>query len=109
SARQTAAACRASMIWTCRPCKPVLADAQKNRMPKRHAQLQFENSRAHDTRQQTGGSMAQLNIGDYAIDCVVDLERPFLHAQTFFPDLTDDMFAHCRKVLPPGDLTPDGR
>jgi glyoxylase-like metal-dependent hydrolase (beta-lactamase superfamily II) len=55
------------------------------------------------------GSMAQLNIGDFAIDCVVDLERPFLHAQTFFPDLTDDMFAHCRKVLPPGDLTPDGR
>jgi len=53
--------------------------------------------------------MAQLNIGDFAIDCVVDLERPFLHAQTFFPDLTDDMFAHCRKVLPPGDLTPDGR
>jgi glyoxylase-like metal-dependent hydrolase (beta-lactamase superfamily II) len=52
--------------------------------------------------------MAQLNIGDFAIDCVVDLERPFLHAQTFFPDLTDDMFAHCRKVLPKADFTPEG-
>jgi glyoxylase-like metal-dependent hydrolase (beta-lactamase superfamily II) len=53
--------------------------------------------------------MAQLNIGSFAIDCVVDIERPFLHAQTFFPDLTDDMFAHCRRVLPKGDLTGDGR
>ncbi len=53
--------------------------------------------------------MAQLNIGNFAIDCVVDLERPFLHAQTFFPDLTDDMFADCRRVLPKADLTPDGR
>ena len=53
--------------------------------------------------------MAQLNVGDFSIDCVVDLERPFLHAQTFFPDLTDDMFAHCKGVLPKADLTPDGR
>lgn len=53
--------------------------------------------------------MAQLNIGSFAIDCVVDLERPFLHAQTFFPDLTDDMFVHCRRVLGKQDLTPDGR
>jgi glyoxylase-like metal-dependent hydrolase (beta-lactamase superfamily II) len=53
--------------------------------------------------------MAQLKLGDFTVDCVVDLARPFLHAQTFFPDLTDDMFAHCRKVLPPGDLAPDGR
>jgi glyoxylase-like metal-dependent hydrolase (beta-lactamase superfamily II) len=53
--------------------------------------------------------MAQLNIGNFSIDCVLDLERPFLHAQAFFPDLTDEMFAHCRRVLPKGDLTPDGR
>src|SRR6201995_2887450 len=53
--------------------------------------------------------MTQLSVGDFQIDCVVDLERPFLHAQAFFPDLTDDMFEHCRGILPKGDLTPDGR
>ena len=53
--------------------------------------------------------MSHLNIGNFVIDCIIDLERPFLHAQTFFPDLTDDMFAHCRRVLPKGDLTPEGK
>ena len=53
--------------------------------------------------------MAKLSIGDFAVDCVVDLERPFLMAQAFFPDLTDEMLAHCRGVLPKADITPDGR
>ena len=53
--------------------------------------------------------MAHLNIGNFLIDCVVDLERPFLEAKTFFPDLTDDMLAHCRHVLPKTDITPEGR
>jgi glyoxylase-like metal-dependent hydrolase (beta-lactamase superfamily II) len=53
--------------------------------------------------------MPHLTIGDYSIDCVVDLERPFIAAQAFFPDLTDDMLAHCRRVLPATDITADGR
>jgi glyoxylase-like metal-dependent hydrolase (beta-lactamase superfamily II) len=53
--------------------------------------------------------MPHLNIGDFAVDCVVDLERPFIGAQAFFPDLTDDMLAHCRRVLPKTDILEDGR
>lgn len=53
--------------------------------------------------------MAGLSIGGNRIDCVVDVERPFLEAQKFLPGLTDDMLAHCRHVLPKGDITADGR
>lgn len=51
--------------------------------------------------------MSTLRIGKYMIDKVVELERPFMHAQEFFPDLTDEMLAICRRDLPPGQLTPD--
>ena len=53
--------------------------------------------------------MAKLNLGNHEIDCIVDLERPFLTAQAFFPDLTEEMLVHCCRVLPSGDITPDGR
>lgn len=53
--------------------------------------------------------MAGLRIGDYRVDCVVDIERPFLEAQKFFPDLTDEMLAQCRAELPSGQITADGR
>ena len=53
--------------------------------------------------------MAHIKVGNFLIDGVIDLERPFLEAKTFFPDMTDDMLAHCRHVLPKSDLTPEGR
>jgi len=52
--------------------------------------------------------MSGVKIGKYAIEKVVELERPFAHAQVFFPDLTDDMLAICQRELPPGRLTEDG-
>lgn len=51
--------------------------------------------------------MSILQIGHYSIQKVVELERPFAHAQSFFPDLTDDMLAICRRELPAGRLSPD--
>ncbi len=51
--------------------------------------------------------MSIITIGDYAIQKVVELERPFAHAQNFYPDLTDEMLEVCRRELPPGRLTPD--
>ena len=51
--------------------------------------------------------MSKVTIGKYAIEKVVELEKAFAHAQTFFPDLTDDMLATCRRELPPGQLTPE--
>ena len=53
--------------------------------------------------------MAHIKVGNFLIDCVIDLERPFLEAKTFFPDMTDDMLAHCRHALPKTDITPEGR
>ena len=52
--------------------------------------------------------MSTVRIGDYLIDKVVEFERPFAHAQEFFPDLTDEMLAVCQRELPQGQLTPDG-
>jgi glyoxylase-like metal-dependent hydrolase (beta-lactamase superfamily II) len=51
--------------------------------------------------------MSKTMIGTYSIEKVVELERAFAHAQSFFPDLTDEMLATCRRELPPGQLTPD--
>ena len=51
--------------------------------------------------------MSKVTIGKYAIEKVVELEKAFAHAQIFFPDLTDDMLAICRRELPPGQLTPE--
>jgi glyoxylase-like metal-dependent hydrolase (beta-lactamase superfamily II) len=53
--------------------------------------------------------MMGVGIGDFRVDCVVDIERPFLEAQQFFPDLSDDMLAYGRCILPKGDIEPDGR
>jgi glyoxylase-like metal-dependent hydrolase (beta-lactamase superfamily II) len=50
--------------------------------------------------------MSKVTIGKYAIEKVVELERSFAHAQIFFPDLTDDMLATCRRELP-NQLTPE--
>jgi glyoxylase-like metal-dependent hydrolase (beta-lactamase superfamily II) len=52
--------------------------------------------------------MSILNIGKYAIQKVVELERPFAPAREFFPDLTAEMLEICRRELPAGQLTPDG-
>lgn len=51
--------------------------------------------------------MSTVQIGKYVIDKIVELERPFAHAQDFFPDLTDEMLAVCRRDLPAGQLTPE--
>jgi glyoxylase-like metal-dependent hydrolase (beta-lactamase superfamily II) len=51
--------------------------------------------------------MPTVNIGKYAIDKVVELERPFAHAQDFFPDLTDEMLGVCKRDLPAGLLAPN--
>lgn len=51
--------------------------------------------------------MSTFRVGDYTVSKVVELERPFIHAQEFFPDLTDDMLAICRRELPAGQLAPD--
>ena len=50
--------------------------------------------------------MSILNIGKYAIQKVVELERPFAPAREFFPDLTEAMLEVCRRELPLGQLTP---
>jgi glyoxylase-like metal-dependent hydrolase (beta-lactamase superfamily II) len=52
--------------------------------------------------------MPTVTIGKYAIDKLVELERPFAHAQDFFPDLTDEMLEICRRDLPEGQLAPNG-
>jgi len=51
--------------------------------------------------------MSRTMIGNYAIEKLVELERPFAHACEFFPDLTEEMLAMCRRDLPAGQLTPD--
>lgn len=48
--------------------------------------------------------MTSVTIGEYRIDKVVELERPFAHAQDFFPDLTAEMLETCRRELPAGQL-----
>src|SRR5690349_9360870 len=52
--------------------------------------------------------MTAARIGEYAIDRVVELERPLFGAREFFPELTEDMLATCRAELPPGHITGDG-
>ena len=49
--------------------------------------------------------MSKTVIGKYAIEKIVELERPFAHAREFFPDLTEEMLAICRRELPAGQLT----
>lgn len=51
--------------------------------------------------------MPGVTIGNYTINKVVELERPFAHAQDFFPDLTGEMLAICRRELPAGQLAAD--
>jgi glyoxylase-like metal-dependent hydrolase (beta-lactamase superfamily II) len=52
--------------------------------------------------------MSTLNVGQYSIRKVVELERPFAPAREFFPDLTAEMLELCFRDLPAGQLTPDG-
>lgn len=54
------------------------------------------------------GSVSTIRIGDYEIEKVVELERPFAHAQDFFPDLTAEMLDTCRRELPEGRLAANG-
>lgn len=52
--------------------------------------------------------MEHTNIGHISVHCVHETAGPLLHAQKFFPDLTDEMFATAQRDLPPGNLTEDG-
>jgi len=52
--------------------------------------------------------MEHVDIGSISVDCVPETAGPLLHAQKFFPDLTDEMFEAARRELPPGNLTADG-
>ena len=52
--------------------------------------------------------MSDINIGNYFIKRVIELEKPFSHAQKFFPDLTDEMLATCQRELPKGQITAAG-
>ena len=49
-----------------------------------------------------------IKVGEYSIEKVVELERPFAHAQQFFPDLTAETLEICQRELPQGRLTADG-
>ncbi|MFT5509648.1 MAG: hypothetical protein ACI89J_002735, partial [Hyphomicrobiaceae bacterium] len=49
--------------------------------------------------------MSDMNIGAFGITRVVEMEYPMAPAQSFFPELTDDMLAEVRRIVPPGHLT----
>lgn len=49
--------------------------------------------------------MTDINVGNYFIKRVIELEKPFAHAKKFFPDLTDEMLEICQRELPKGQLT----
>lgn len=53
--------------------------------------------------------MSTTRLGAFAIERVVDVERPYALAREFFPDLTPEMLATCQAELAPGQLTADGR
>ncbi len=52
--------------------------------------------------------MPTVTIGDHAIDKIVEIAGPFMHAQDFFPDLTADMLETCRRELPAGQIAANG-
>lgn len=51
--------------------------------------------------------MSKTKLGNFEIDCVVELAKPFLKIMDFFPDLTQDMIDEARGKIPPGHLTDD--
>ncbi len=53
--------------------------------------------------------MSTTRLGAFAIERVVDVERPYALAREFFPDLTPEMLATCQAELAPGQLAADGR
>lgn len=52
--------------------------------------------------------MEQTNIGSISVHCVHETAGPLLHAQKFFPAMTDEMFKAAQRTLPAGNLSPDG-
>jgi len=52
--------------------------------------------------------MAGIEIGSFGITRVVETEYPMAKASAFFPELTDDMLAQVRSVVPAGHLTDAG-
>lgn len=56
-----------------------------------------------------GEILTDTLIGDFRVSRVVERAMPFVHAREFFPDLTEEMLAVCRRELPPGQFTPEDR
>lgn len=52
--------------------------------------------------------MEHVNLGSISVHRVPEIAGPLAHAQTFFPEMTDDMLAAARRDLPPGNLTAEG-
>ena len=53
--------------------------------------------------------MHTTKIGHYLIERIVESERPYAPAMDFFPDLTAEMLAVCKKEFDPNQITTDGR
>jgi len=52
--------------------------------------------------------MEHVDIGSISVHCVHETAGPLLHAQKFFPAMTDEMFAAAKRALPQGNLAADG-
>ena len=53
--------------------------------------------------------MLGIRIGDFELSRVQELDFPMAYAQTFFPEMSDEMLAEVRRKIPPGHLTDDGK
>lgn len=54
------------------------------------------------------GMTDYLELGDVAIQRVVETEEPFLPVREFFPEVTDEMLAATRDWMAPHALDPVG-
>ena len=53
--------------------------------------------------------MSGINIGSFGVTRVVETVHPMVHATSFFPEMTAEMLADVRSLIPAGHLTDDGR
>lgn len=57
----------------------------------------------------SGNNVAGFQIGAFGMTRAVEMSYPMAEAQAFFPDLTDEMLADVRQILPTGHLTEDNK
>ena len=53
--------------------------------------------------------MPGIRIGEFELSRVQEMDFPMTHAQTFFPEMSDEMLCEVRRKIPPGHLTGDGK